>query len=173
MLLADVYTRARRPSTLELSVEGDFDDAWTCLSFNTTRREREIPLMSSSVRPIRLLLSILMLTGAANIAAQDGVQSADYLRMKSVGDVEFSPDRGRIAYSISNNDGEGRPYSQLWIMEVASGRTVRIGDDRSRGSQPSWSPDGKQVAFSGKLGEQSGLFICRADGSEPQFLAAP
>ncbi|MET0499795.1 MAG: S9 family peptidase [Steroidobacteraceae bacterium] len=113
-----------------------------------------------------------MSTATASVVAQDRVQSADYLRMKSVGDVEFSPDRARIAYSISSNDGAGRPYSQLWIMEVASGNSVRVGDDSSRGSQPTWSPDGKQLAFNGKVGEQSGLFLCRADGSEPQFLAA-
>ena len=123
-------------------------------------------------RPVRLLFSLLLLITSATALAQDRLQSADYLRMKSVGDVEFSPDRARVAYSISNNDGVGRPYSQLWIMDVASGKTVRVGDEKSRGSQPTWSPDGRQIAFSGKLNDQSGLILCRADGSDPQFLAA-
>jgi len=143
---------------------------------NTPLFESEIPLMPLMSIParrlVRLLLCLTMFTATASVVAQDRVQSADYLRMKSVGDVEFSPDRARIAYSISSNDGAGRPYSQLWIMEVASGNSVRVGDDSSRGSQPTWSPDGKQLAFNGKVGEQSGLFLCHADGSEPQFLAA-
>jgi dipeptidyl aminopeptidase/acylaminoacyl peptidase len=119
-----------------------------------------------------LALAWLMLAGVATASAQDPLQSADYLKMKSVGDVEFSPDRSRIAYSVSNNDGGGRPYSQLWIMDTAGGKTVRVGEDAGRGNDPVWSRDGTQIAFSGKLNDQSGILLCRADGSSLQFLTA-
>src|SRR5437899_842628 len=48
-------------------------------------------------------------------------QSGDLYRLKSVGDVQMSPDATRIAYSVQNNDRPGRPYSQVWIMDVATG----------------------------------------------------
>jgi len=119
-----------------------------------------------------LALAWLMLAGAAAASAQDRLQSADYLKMKSVGDVEFSPDRSRIAYSVSNNDGGGRPYSQLWIVDAAGGKAVRVGEEAGRGNDPVWSRDGAQIAFSGKLKDQSGILLCRADGSSLQFLTA-
>jgi dipeptidyl aminopeptidase/acylaminoacyl peptidase len=119
-----------------------------------------------------LSIAMLLFVAATAVSAQDRLQSADLLQMKSVGDVEFSPDRSRIAYSVSSNDGGGRPYSQLWIMETASGNTTRVGDEKSRGSDPVWSRDGKQIAFSGKLGEQSGILLAQSDGSSVQFLAA-
>ena len=50
--------------------------------------------------------------------------------------VAFSgPDATRIAYSVQNNDRPGRPYSQVWIMDVATGKTVRLGSDKEAGDQ--------------------------------------
>src|SRR5262245_6664450 len=126
--------------------------------------------MKSVQFAMKLSLACLLLAGATAAPAQERLQSADLLKMRSVGDVELSPDRSHIAYSVSNNDGTGRPYSQLWIMDAASGKTARVGDDASRGSDPVWSRDGSQLAFMGKLHDQSGILLCRADGSELQFL---
>jgi Tol biopolymer transport system component len=123
-------------------------------------------------RSIGLVVAMLAAAFAFNTQAQERLQTADFLRLKSVGEAQFSPDQSRIAYMVSNNDGEGRPYSQLWIMNVATGATTRVGDEKSRGSQPTWSPDGTKIAFSGKMGDQSGLLLCNADGSSLQFLAA-
>ncbi len=35
---------------------------------------------------------------------------------------------------------------------------------------PEWSPDGKWIAYSGRLGGKSGLVVARADGSGKKFL---
>ena len=117
-------------------------------------------------------LGLIAALAAFNVQAQERLQAADLFRMRSVGEAQYSPDQMRIAYTVSNNDGEGRPYSQLWIMDVATGATTRVGDEKSRGSQPTWSPDGTRIAFSGKLGDQSGLLVCNADGTVLQFLTA-
>src|SRR5262249_54323446 len=104
-------------------------------------------------------------------SAQQRIQSADYFRLQSVGDVTFSPDGTRLAYTVQHNDAPGRPYSQLWILDAATGRSTRVGDEQSRGSSPVWSPDGRSLAFIGRVGGSAGLLVARNDGSSSVNLA--
>ncbi len=119
-----------------------------------------------------LLLALLTFNPPiATHSQSSGLQSSDYYQLRSVGDVQFSPDGSRIAYSVTNNDKPGSPYSQLWLMDVASGKTTQV-EGASGGAR--WSPDGKLIACSGRTGDkagQSGLIVVRADGSQPTFIA--
>ncbi|MGH9834698.1 MAG: hypothetical protein ACRD9Y_16900, partial [Blastocatellia bacterium] len=101
-------------------------------------------------------------------AQTSGLQSSDIYQLRSVSDVQLSPDGARIAYSVTNNDKPGSPYSQLWLMDVASGKTTQV-EGASGGAR--WSPDGKLIAFSGRAGDNSGLIVVRADGSQSTFIA--
>src|SRR5690349_2583179 len=116
----------------------------------------------------RLLVALsLVLAVSASATGQDRLQSSDFFKLRSVGAVQWSPDGARIAYTVTNNDGPGGPYSQLWILTAATGQSVRVGDESSRGSQPVWSPDGRSIAYTGSVGGKSGLIVCNADGSGP------
>ncbi len=95
----------------------------------------------------------------------------DLSRLRSVGSVALSPDGRRIAYTVVMRDRPGRPYGQLWIMEVATQKSARVGDDKDSSGSPLWSPDGKWLAFQGRHGEKRGLLTTRADGSDITFLA--
>ena len=96
---------------------------------------------------------------------------AELTQLRSGDAVQWSPDGTRIAYTITSNDAPGGPYSQLWLLNVASGQFVRVGDAASRGSQPLWAPDGKSLAYVGSIGGKMGLIICAADGSVPAWKA--
>jgi Tol biopolymer transport system component len=116
-----------------------------------------------------LILSFISFCGL-NSEAQ-GLRSQDLYRLRSVTDVQFSPDARHIAYSVSMNDRPGRPYTQVWIMGVASGKSVRVGGERDSSSHPRWSPDGQTIAFLGGQGDKTGLNYVHADGSGQTFLA--
>src|SRR5262245_29999617 len=74
--------------------------------------------------------------------------SGDHYRLQSVGDVQLSPDGTRVAYTVQLADRAGRPYTQLWMADVATGRLARIG--AKDGSTPRWSPDSQRLAYVGE-----------------------
>ncbi|HZT32281.1 MAG TPA: S9 family peptidase [Bryobacteraceae bacterium] len=115
--------------------------------------------------------TILLLAAWACAAFPAGFQSSDLLKMRAVGGVQFSPDGSRLAYTITRNDGPRRPFAQLWIMTLADRHSICLSAGQEPSSNPEWSPDGKWIAYSGRMDGKSGLMIARADGSEKRFLA--
>jgi dipeptidyl aminopeptidase/acylaminoacyl peptidase len=105
----------------------------------------------------------------ASMAYAQGLTSSDLSRLRSIGSVTLSPDGRSVAYTITMRDRPGRPYGQLWVMEVSSGKSVQLGGDKAAGS-PIWSPDSKWIAFDGSDGDKHGLLIAHPDGGETTFL---
>ena len=106
----------------------------------------------------------------AGVGAQ-GLQSSDLSRFRAVREVALAPDGKTIAYTVAMRDQPGRPYAQLWLMDLASRKTIRVGDDKARASEPHWSHDGRWVAFAGTDGSQDGIWIVHPDGSALAFVA--
>ena len=96
--------------------------------------------------------------------------TADVLKLRSVGEVHIAPDGTRIAYTVQSNSRTGRPASQIWIWDRAAGTTARLGGDRDSGTNVRWSPDGKSLAFTGRVDDESGLLVQRLDGSPAMLL---
>jgi dipeptidyl aminopeptidase/acylaminoacyl peptidase len=105
--------------------------------------------------------------------ATQGLATEDLVKLRSVGAVALSPDGHHLAYTVTMFDEPGRPYAQLWIMDLATQKSIRVGGEKDRGSGPVWSPDGKVLAFLGKQGEKHGLMIAKADGSDVTELVSP
>ena len=131
------------------------------LGSSTVMRPRLLPVLAAVVS---LVLS------APQTRAQ-GLVSADLYRLRSVGAVAISPDNRFIAYTVVMRDRPGRPYSQIWIMDVATQKPVRLGAEKEATSNPIWSPDGQWLSYSGGEGDQSGLWVVHPDGSGATFLA--
>jgi dipeptidyl aminopeptidase/acylaminoacyl peptidase len=104
--------------------------------------------------------------------ASPGFQSGDLYRLRAVGDVALAPDGQHIAYTVEMFDRPGRPYSQVWVLEVGTGNSKRLGGEREASSGPEWSPDGKWLAYFGGEEGKSGVMITHADGSGPTLLAS-
>jgi len=105
------------------------------------------------------------------IAQTEVLVSNDLSRLRNVGAAVISPDGKSIAYTIAMRDVPGRPYGTLWVMDVASGKSVRLGGEKPAGG-PVWSNDGKWLAYHGAVGEQHGLVMAHPDGSGATFLAS-
>ncbi|MDE3153853.1 MAG: S9 family peptidase [Acidobacteriota bacterium] len=120
----------------------------------------------------RLACTLLLILAAAPLAAQSaGFRSADLSAMQATGAARISPDGSHLAYTVERYDRPGRPYGQVWILDLASGRSVRPGSPEQPSGNPRWSPDGRWLAYDGSAGNRSGLMIVHPDGSDPTFLA--
>jgi dipeptidyl aminopeptidase/acylaminoacyl peptidase len=117
------------------------------------------------------LLCAALLAAIATPACAQILTSSDLSRLRSVGSVALSPDGRYIAYAIMMRDLPGRPYDQLWVMDLNTGKSIRLGGDKAAGS-PLWSGDSKWIAFHGQDGDKHGLLIAHPDGSSTVFLAA-
>ena len=55
-------------------------------------------------------------------------------------------------------------------MTVADGKSIRLSSGDEPSGNPEWSPDGKWISYSGRLGDKSGLIIAHPDGSDKKYL---
>jgi dipeptidyl aminopeptidase/acylaminoacyl peptidase len=121
---------------------------------------------SARFRASFCLLSSAALLALAPFCGAQGLVSSDLSRFRSVGDAVLSPDGHRIAYPVILYDRPGRPAPQLWIMDLATQKSIRIGGEKDVTANARWSPDGRWLAFQGRVGEKHGLLLARPDGSE-------
>src|SRR5215831_5377821 len=120
-----------------------------------------------------LIASLLVVLVTAPFAGAQGLTSSDLSRLRSVGGLALSPDGHHLAYSVIMRDEPGRPYGQLWMMDLTTQKSTRFGGDKDRGGGALWSPDGKWIAFFGRIGDKHGLMIAKPDGSDVTVLASP
>ena len=92
----------------------------------------------------------------------------DLLTLKTVGGTQISPDGKWIAYTISNGDFKQDAFvSQIWLVEVGSGRKFQLTRGDKSSGNPRWSPDGEWLAFlSNRLEDKNQIFVINPVGGE-------
>ena len=70
--------------------------------------------------------------------------------------ISFSPDGEKICF-ISNTTGQPdfNQWSDVFILSIATGEIHKTSNERGSAFQPSWSPDGKNIAYLGVSSEFS------------------
>jgi dipeptidyl aminopeptidase/acylaminoacyl peptidase len=119
---------------------------------------------------VSMLMAAIFISGAVH-AQGNGLVASDYQKLRSVGQAEISPDGKLIAYTIMRYDRPGRPWGQIWVMDVATKKSVRIGAENEGSGGAVWSPDGKWIAYMGAAEGKQGLAIVRPDGTGATFMA--
>ncbi|GAA3407326.1 S9 family peptidase [Paenibacillus hodogayensis] len=94
------------------------------------------------------------------------ITAEDLYRLAWVGDAAPSPDAASIAYvSRTVNEDRSGYRSQIHVVRAdgSADRTFTAGE---QDSSPSWSPDGKRIAFIRKRGDRQQVWAVPADGGE-------
>jgi dipeptidyl aminopeptidase/acylaminoacyl peptidase len=107
--------------------------------------------------------------------SQDGKRlfsAMDALRVKGVGAPRISPDGARIVYAVSETqmekDKEWKSVTHLWTVPVSGGAPRQFTRGEKNATSPSWSPDGKHIAFltNREKDSEQQVWMMWADGGE-------
>jgi dipeptidyl aminopeptidase/acylaminoacyl peptidase len=112
---------------------------------------------------------ILALTGA-DAAAQDidGVGTfKEALSMESVGGVAISPDGSTVAYTVRRTVWEDNGYdTEIWIARAGGEPYQLTRTAEGSSGSPSWSPDGRWLAFTANRGDRNQVHLISPQGGE-------
>ena len=120
---------------------------------------------------------MLMLVGAAWAARDDApaatTETASLSRLPaSAGVIEsavLSPDGERLVFSWA---GDGVDNPELVILNIGSSTRQRLTHDPGVEEWPTWSPDGRQIAFIRCAPDQCGIFTIAASGGPERRVRA-
>jgi dipeptidyl aminopeptidase/acylaminoacyl peptidase len=109
-----------------------------------------------------------------NVASGESKQITDGQDWNDT-DPQWSPDGSRIAF-VSDRTGKAYDDSHntdVWLIAPTGGALVKISDHAFEDENPRWSPDGKQIVFTGQtaIHQFPKLYIANSAGESPSHLA--
>ena len=128
--------------------------------------------MNRTARRSGLLLLMLGLALSANAQApaKHPLTFDDLIKLHRISSPEVSPDGKWVAYGISTPDMEAnRGVSNIWTVSTSGGDAIQL-TQSGKDSAPSWSPDGKTLAFLSGRDGTSQVYVISMEGGEAKKL---
>ncbi len=118
-----------------------------------------------------LILALILLSALPLHAEKRPCTIEDIYRVKSVSDLQISPDGKSVAFVVTTSDlPRAKRVSHIWRMDP-DGKNLRqltFGDKSE--SSPAFSPDGSWISFVSSRDDTSNLYLLPTDGGEARQL---
>lgn len=99
------------------------------------------------------------------------ITAEDLLKLRFVDGIALSPDETEIAISVRVvAENKKKYYSHLWMVNVDGTNLRQFTHGEVNDSVPTFSPDGKLMAFTSKRGEKKGIYLMPRNGGESKLL---
>lgn len=101
------------------------------------------------------------------------IQASDLYRLQQIQDAAISPDGKYVICSVQRVREKGqKKFSNLFLVDIQTGKETSFTSGDQVDSSPKWSPDGKTIAFiSNRDNEkQSQIYLIPLSGGEAQKL---
>jgi dipeptidyl aminopeptidase/acylaminoacyl peptidase len=93
------------------------------------------------------------------------------LSLKTMSAPRISPDGKYVAYLLREANWEENAFeTEIWIAETATGRIFQLTNAKKSSTNPTWSPDGSQLAF---ISDRPSASLGAGDGKRQIYLIAP
>ncbi len=125
--------------------------------------ERHPASPSAAKNHVAGLFLLNIATGRATLIADEPDPGVGYC-----GSPDWSRDGGRILFDAMNADQAAQ--SHIKMISIVNGRPVTT--DLGIGNCPTFSPDGRRIAFLNNIGPPAGVWLMLADGSQRESLGA-
>jgi dipeptidyl aminopeptidase/acylaminoacyl peptidase len=105
------------------------------------------------VKPGMLAVGIMasagmILPGIASGQARHTPTIEETLSLKSIGDAKISPDGQFVTYQVQQANWKDNEFvSQIWLVNVATGKSIQLTHGKKSAGGADWSPDGRWLAF--------------------------
>ena len=111
-----------------------------------------------------ICLSIIVFAVAL---AADGPDLDRLMKYRNLGSVQVSPGGKFVAFVVTAIDlEENANNSDLWLANPDSGESFQLTRSPKGDSQPRWSPDGKEIAFTSSRNGRPQIFLISPFGGE-------
>src|SRR5215216_2637483 len=118
----------------------------------------------------RILLLLLFV--AAPAFAQRPMNARDLWSLGRVGNPVLSRDGRTVAYSVQRYDlNTFKSKTDIWVVPAAGGEARRfVTSEKGSNSAPSWSPDGKQLAFVSSRSGTAQVYVMPTTGGDARAI---
>ncbi|HQR33038.1 MAG TPA: S9 family peptidase, partial [Blastocatellia bacterium] len=123
-----------------------------------------------------ILFFSLIATLTLTATAQRRIPTVDDLiNVKTAGGAQISPDGKYVAYTVGETDWKQDAFvTQIWLADVATGKTLQLTRGEKSSSNPQWSPansESQWLAFtSNRVGDKNQIFVINPSGGEAMQL---
>lgn len=103
------------------------------------------------------------------------ITAEDLYKMQLITDLEIAPDGKKAILSVQevNHENE-KKFSNLWMLDLQTGKTTPFTSGKTSISSPRWSPDGDTILFISNRDDekQPQLYTISANGGEATKLTS-